>query len=70
MQDEATPHLTAMERAVLELRASGAAAKAIAAELECSEETVKTHLKSLHRKLRVSSVGELIARARSLGLLP
>jgi DNA-binding CsgD family transcriptional regulator len=35
-----------------------------------SVNTVRTHIQGIHRKLRVTSREETIARARELGLLP
>jgi LuxR family maltose regulon positive regulatory protein len=41
----------------------------IAADLYVSANTVKTHLKSVYRKLAVSRRGEAVRRARELRLL-
>ena len=41
----------------------------IAADLYVSVNTVKTHLKSVYRKLSVSRRNEAVRRARELGLL-
>jgi LuxR family maltose regulon positive regulatory protein len=41
----------------------------IAAELFLSPLTIKTHTKSIYRKLGASSRGQAVARARELGLL-
>jgi LuxR family maltose regulon positive regulatory protein len=41
----------------------------IAADLHVSVNTVKTHLKSLYRKLGVGRRTEAVRRARELGLL-
>jgi DNA-binding NarL/FixJ family response regulator len=54
--------LTAREREVLELMASGATNGAIAAQLVISEGTVKSHVKRILRKLRVSNRAEAVAR--------
>lgn len=45
------PHLTARELSVLQLMATSATNKAIADQLYVSEETVRTHVKSILRKL-------------------
>ena len=41
----------------------------IATELYISMNTLKTHLKSIYRKLDATSRGDAVARAKSLGLL-
>ena len=41
----------------------------IAAEMYISVNTVKTHLKSINRKLAVSHRGQAVRRARQFGLL-
>jgi LuxR family maltose regulon positive regulatory protein len=41
----------------------------IAAEMYISVNTVKTHLKSIYRKLAASQRGEAVRRARQLGLI-
>jgi LuxR family maltose regulon positive regulatory protein len=41
----------------------------IAVEMYVSINTVKTHLKSIYRKLAVSRRGDAVRRARELGLL-
>ena len=41
----------------------------IATELYISMNTLKTHLKSIYRKLDTTSRGDAVARAKSLGLL-
>jgi DNA-binding CsgD family transcriptional regulator len=69
ISDDDEPHLTGMERTVLALRATGATVKDIAQQLDRSRNTVETHLKSLYRKLAVSNVAALIAKARQLGFL-
>ncbi|WP_051471202.1 response regulator transcription factor [Patulibacter minatonensis] len=56
--------LTAREREVLELVADGATNWAIAQRLTLSEETVKAHVRSIRRKLHVTSRGAAVARYR------
>jgi LuxR family maltose regulon positive regulatory protein len=41
----------------------------IAADLHLSVNTVKTHLKSIYRKLAATRRGEAVRRAREFGLL-
>jgi DNA-binding NarL/FixJ family response regulator len=47
--------LTSREKQVLELFAQGLANKLVASELSITEDTVKTHAKSIYRKLHVTS---------------
>jgi DNA-binding NarL/FixJ family response regulator len=54
--------LTAREREVLELMASGATNSQIARELVVSEGTVKSHVKRILRKLRVDNRAGAVAR--------
>jgi DNA-binding CsgD family transcriptional regulator len=56
------------EQQVLDLLTRGCSTKETAERLELSPHTVHDHVKSLHRKLGVSSRGELIARG--LGVSP
>jgi LuxR family transcriptional regulator, regulator of acetate metabolism len=58
--------LTPREREVLELVADGATNWAIAQRLTLSEDTVKTHLRSIRRKLRVKSRSAAVARYRRI----
>lgn len=58
-----TARLTVREQQILEHLALGKSVKQIAADLARSPHTVHDHVKSLHRKLKASSRGELIARA-------
>ena len=61
--------LTNRERSVLLLLPTMMSNTEIADELFVSVNTVKVHLKSLYRKVGVSSRREAVARARELGLL-
>jgi DNA-binding CsgD family transcriptional regulator len=54
--------LSAREREVLELVAKGATNAAIGSRLALSEDTVKSHMRSVLRKLRVSNRGAAVAR--------
>jgi DNA-binding CsgD family transcriptional regulator len=54
--------LTLREREVLECVAQGATNAAVARQLKLSEDTVKTHLRAILRKLHVTSRGAAVAR--------
>jgi LuxR family maltose regulon positive regulatory protein len=64
-----TDELTAREQAVLRLLPSGLSATEIGSELDISRDTVKTHTRSIYRKLGASSRRDAVARARELELL-
>lgn len=55
--------LTQKEQVVLSHLLMGKSVREIAQELERSQHTVHDHVKSLHRKLKANSRGELVARA-------
>ena len=61
--------LTEREREVLQRVAQLLSTAEIATELYISVNTVKTHLKSVHRKLAVTHRGEAVRRARQLKLI-
>ncbi|HSK25944.1 MAG TPA: LuxR C-terminal-related transcriptional regulator [Jiangellales bacterium] len=61
--------LTAREAAVLRLLPTRKSLRDIAADLFVSHNTVKTHTRSLYRKLAVSTREEAVGRARDAGLL-
>jgi LuxR family maltose regulon positive regulatory protein len=65
----ATDLLSPQERRVLRLLAAGRTNTEIAAELVISVNTVKVHVKSIYRKLNVTSRLEAASTARELGLL-
>jgi DNA-binding NarL/FixJ family response regulator len=65
-----TEELTARELAVLRLLASELTRPEIADALYVSENTVKTHLRAIYRKLDASSREEVVARGRELELIP
>ena len=50
---DAVERLTGREREILELFSQGLQNKVIATELSITEETVRSHAKSIYRKLRV-----------------
>ncbi len=58
-----TDKLTPRELAVLQSLAKGNSYKMVAAELDISIETVRTHIKRIYEKLHVHSVAEAIAKA-------
>ncbi|WP_328428012.1 helix-turn-helix transcriptional regulator [Streptomyces sp. NBC_00443] len=61
--------LSARELDVLERLAQLMSTEEIAADLHLSVNTVKTHLKSIYRKLAATRRGEAVRRAREFGLL-
>ncbi len=63
------PHLTAREAEVLQLIAKGFAFGEIAGLLSISPHTVTAHVRSIYRKLEVSSRGAAVFEAASRGLL-
>lgn len=67
--DEDKPHLTERELEVLGLIAMGYTYRDIAKRAGMSENTVPTHIKSIYRKLEVSSRGEAVFEAVQRGLI-
>lgn len=63
-----TPQLTQREREVLALLARGLTLGEIARLLDLSRHTVGDHVKSLYRKLNISSRAEAALLARNIGL--
>ena len=61
--------LTEREVQVLALLAQGLSNRTIARKLVLTEGTVKTHAHNIYAKLAVSTRGEAVARARTLGIL-
>lgn len=62
--------LTPAERRVLKLLPTHLTESQMAEQLFVSRNTVKSHLKSVYRKLEVASRAEAVRRARDTGLLP
>lgn len=60
--------LTTREREILVFLSRGHTAGSVAAQLEISEHTVKTHIKNLYRKLDVSTRAGLVRTALDEGL--
>ncbi|MER5478217.1 LuxR C-terminal-related transcriptional regulator [Streptomyces sp. NPDC002734] len=67
--DLVAAELSGRERDVLVRLAGMMSAVEIAADLHVSVNTVKSHLKSVYRKLAVNRRGDAVRRARELGLL-
>jgi DNA-binding CsgD family transcriptional regulator len=67
---QASLGITGREQEVLQLLADGRSNKEIAARLELSPNTVKTHVARLFEKLQVARRTEAIGLARELGLIP
>ena len=67
---EHRPRLTRREAEVLRALATGTSRRATAARLFISENTLKTHQRSLFRKLNAASRIEAVAVGARLGLLP
>jgi DNA-binding NarL/FixJ family response regulator len=65
---ELVQRLTPRERAVLRMVATGLSSRAIASQMGISYTTVRTHIRSLGRKLDVHSKLEATVKARELGL--
>ena len=63
------PALTPREQAVLAELTGDVPVEEIAARLWVSRNTVKSQLRSVYRKLGVSTRAEAVARARDAGLL-
>ncbi|MEO5977497.1 MAG: response regulator transcription factor [Chryseolinea sp.] len=67
---EASPHvLTAREREILTLLASGYSTQKVADHLHLSPHTVHTHRKSIIRKLNIKSPTEFVIYALDFGLI-
>lgn len=64
----AFPQLTARERQILDLLASGYDNRRIARELTLSDKTVRNHVSNLFAKLHAANRAEAIVRARNAGL--
>lgn len=62
-------NITNREKEVLQLLAQGSTSRELASKLFISIETVRSHRKSLIRKLGVRTTGGLIFRGFELGLL-
>ncbi|MBL7719971.1 MAG: response regulator transcription factor [Flavipsychrobacter sp.] len=56
-------NITPKEKTILEYMVQGNSYKMIAAQMGISNETVKTHIKNIYRKLQVNSSTEAVAKA-------
>ena len=63
------PNLTTREQQVLKLLVEGLSGPDVARRLGVSENTMRTHIKNVYRKLNVKSRVEMMHRAADLGLL-
>jgi DNA-binding CsgD family transcriptional regulator len=70
LRAQASLGITEREYEVLRLIASGQSNKQIAARLDVSPNTVKTHVSRVYEKLRAARRTEAVLRARELGLIP
>ena len=61
--------LTTAELRLLPLLATHMPAREIAAEMFLSPHTIRTHMKSIYRRLGVDSRMQAVTRARELGLI-
>lgn len=66
---EAANVLSRQERAVLRMLSGPLSYRQIAASLDISVNTLKTHVRNVHRKLGAENRVEAIARGRALGLI-
>ncbi|MEV6971006.1 LuxR C-terminal-related transcriptional regulator [Hamadaea sp. NPDC051192] len=69
VSDRLLEDLTDRELAVLRYLPSLLTVRDVAAELSVSQNTVKTHVRSIYRKLSVGTRRDAVGRARRLGLL-
>ena len=65
----AGPGLSQREREVLELVATGATNREIAAQLHLSPHTIKEHTSALYRKLEARNRADAVQRAQRLGII-
>ena len=61
--------LTEREVAVLQLLRGSLTLRGIAQELHVSQNTIKTHVRAIYRKLGVSNRSEAVTKGRDAGLL-
>ncbi len=69
-EGERADDLSERELDVLRLLVAGASNKALAAQLNLSENTIKTHISRIFGKLDVQSRAEAVAVALQRGLVP
>ena len=68
MSEAAFKHFTPREQEVMALVAQGATNPEVSQRLVISDATVRTHIRSLRRKLRARSRAELVSRVYGIGL--
>ncbi len=61
-------NLTTRESQIVNLLLNGSSTKDIASRLQISMDTVKTHRKNIHRKLKTHSVVQLMIKMREVEL--
>ena len=61
--------LTPRELEILTILSTGRTVNSIAISLHISQNTMKTHLKNIYRKLEVGNRSEATEKAKSLGLV-
>ena len=64
--NKSNTELSAREKQIVQLLINGYSTRDIAYGLNISSETVKTHRKNIHRKLRTHSVVQLMIKVRDL----
>lgn len=67
--NQSPPKLTKREFEILRQLSTGRTLTVIAGELHISQNTMKTHLKNLYRKMEVEGRKEAVEKATSLFLL-
>jgi DNA-binding NarL/FixJ family response regulator len=67
--DSSSPLLTSREREVLKALVDGRSYKQVAADLDISIDTVRSHIRAVYGKLQVHSVAEAVSRAIRSGLV-
>jgi len=68
-QQDTVIHLTPRELEVITQLAQGYSYAKISAQLEISENTLKTHIKRIYRKLNVHNRTQAILATQKLGIL-
>jgi LuxR family maltose regulon positive regulatory protein len=69
-RDRYSPELSPRQLEVMKLLATWMTSAEIAGQLHVSQNTAKSHIYAIYRKLGVSSRREAVAAARELGYIP